>query len=190
MPTLTVPDFAAGLPAAQVDASLRQALDACDRVHECAVLWFAEVQRRGLHRQLGHASLQLYATQALGFSDNRTYQFKRLADDLDRLPILRESVEAGEIGWTKAQQVARVATETTQAAWVGKAATTGRRELELQVRQARKRRRSPATRACKDRASRTARPSNRRCGRRCWRGIGIVAWRRAVDRRTFSRSIT
>jgi 5-methylcytosine-specific restriction endonuclease McrA len=115
-------------------------LGACDQAHECAVLWFAEVQRRRLYRQLGHASLQLYATQALGFSDNRYYQFKRLADDLDRLPVLREAVETGEIGWTKALQVARVATAATQAAWVEKAATTGRRELEQQVRQARKRR--------------------------------------------------
>lgn len=58
---------------------------------------------------------------------------------LERLPVLREAVEGGTVGWTKAQQVARVATEATQAAWVEKAATTGRRELELQVRQARKR---------------------------------------------------
>jgi 5-methylcytosine-specific restriction endonuclease McrA len=140
MATFVVPDFAVGLPAARVDASLRQALVACDRARECAVLWFADVSRRRLYRQLGHASLQLYATQALGFSDNRYYQFKRLADDLDRLPVLREAVESGEIGWTKALQVARVATEATQAAWVAKAATTARRELELQVRQARKRR--------------------------------------------------
>jgi len=140
MACFTLPDFAAGLPAAQVDASLRQALSACDQAHKCAVLWFAEVQRRGLFRPLGHASLQLYATQALGFSDNRYYQFKRLAADLDRLPVLRRAVETGEIGWTKARQVARVATATTQAAWVAKAATTGRRELEMQVRQARKRR--------------------------------------------------
>jgi 5-methylcytosine-specific restriction endonuclease McrA len=140
MASFSLPDFAAGLPAARVDAALRQALSACDRAHKCAVLWFAEVQRRGLYRQLGHASLQLYATQALGFTDNRYYQFKRLAADLDRLPVLREAVETGEIGWTKALQVARVATTANQAAWVAKAATTGRRELELQVRQARKRR--------------------------------------------------
>jgi hypothetical protein len=140
MASFTLPDFAAGLPAARVDAALRQALGACDQAHKCAVLWLAEVQRRCLYRQLGHASLQLYATQALGFSDNRYYQFKRLAADLDRLPVLREAVETGEIGWTRALQVARVATAATQAAWVAKAATTGRRELEMQVRQARKRR--------------------------------------------------
>jgi hypothetical protein len=93
MPNLTLPDFAAGLPATQVDASLRQALGACDLTHECAVLWFAEVQRRGLYRQLGHTSLQLYATQALGFTDNRYYQFKRLTDDLDRLARFESLVE-------------------------------------------------------------------------------------------------
>ena len=134
---LTLPAFSANMPAAQVDASLRQALHVCDRARECAVLWFAEVQRRELYRQLGHASLQLYATQALGFSDNRYWQFKRLADDLDRLPVLREAVASGEVGWTKAQQVARVATAATQQAWVAKAVTCGRRELALAVRDAR-----------------------------------------------------
>ena len=153
MPILTLPGFAPGLPAAQVDAALRQALDACDRARECAVLWFAEVARRGLYRQLGHASLQLYATQALGFSDNRFYQFKRLVDDLDRLPVLREAVVTGQVGWTKAQQVARVATEATQAAWVEVAATTGRRELERQVRAVRQAQRAQlAHRARKRRA--------------------------------------
>ena len=140
MTTVSLPDFVAAQPAARVDESLRQALSASDRARECAVLWFAEVQRRGLHRQLGHASLELYATQWLGFSLNRYWQFKRLADDLDRLPVLREAVARGEVGWTKAQQVARVATAETQIDWVAKAATTSRRVLERDVRAARKRR--------------------------------------------------
>jgi hypothetical protein len=57
------------------------------------------------------------------------------------LPELREAVATGELGWTKAQQVARVAGETTQAAWVAKAKVTGRRELEREVHAARQRRR-------------------------------------------------
>ena len=95
MTAINLPECTAGLPAGRVDASLRQALTACDRARECAVLWFAEVQRRELHRALGHAGLQLFATQALGFSDNRCWQFKRLADDLERLPALRAAVAAG-----------------------------------------------------------------------------------------------
>ncbi|MBK8167202.1 MAG: HNH endonuclease [bacterium] len=137
MAALTLPAFTPDRPAAEVDAALRQALAVCGRARECAVLWFAEVQRRALYRALGHASLQIYAAQALGFTDNRYWQFKRLADDLDRLPALKSAVAAGEVGWTKAQQVARVATPATQAAWVDRAKTVGRRELEREVRAAR-----------------------------------------------------
>jgi 5-methylcytosine-specific restriction endonuclease McrA len=139
MPAFTLPVYEAGQSAARVDEALRQALAVRDRAQECAVLWFAEVQRRGLFRELDYASLHLYATQALGFSDNRAWQFKRLADDLDRLPLLREAVTVGELGWTKAQQVARVATADTLAAWVAQAKTHGRRELEREVQAARKR---------------------------------------------------
>lgn len=131
--TIVLPAFAPDQSAARVDAALREALAACDRARECAVLWFAEVQRRALYREYGHPSLELYATQSLGFSQNRYWQFKRLADDLDRLPVLREAVASGELGWTKAQQVARVATPETQQAWVAKATTTGRRELAKEV---------------------------------------------------------
>ncbi len=140
MAAVTLPEFAADQPAAMVDASLRQALYACDRAQECAVLWFAEVQRRGLYRQLGFASLQMYAVQALGFSDNRYWLFKRLADDLERLPVLRDAVATGTIGWTKARQVARVATAETQDVWVAKAQSIGRRELEVAVKAATARR--------------------------------------------------
>lgn len=131
--TLSLPAFAPDRPAAEVDAALRLALAACDRARECAVLWFAEVRRRELYRSFGYASLELYAVQALGFSRNRTWQFKRLADGLDRLPALREAVAGGELGWTKARQVARVADPATAAAWVETAKATGRRELERQV---------------------------------------------------------
>ncbi|MBK7672469.1 MAG: HNH endonuclease [bacterium] len=117
---IVLPAFSPEQPAARVDAALREALRACDRARECAVIWFAEVQRCALFRELGFAPLETYATQALGFSANRYWQFKRLADDLDRLPVLREAVATGEVGWTKAQQVARVA-------------TSGRRELAREV---------------------------------------------------------
>ncbi len=145
MAALTLPVFTADQSAGHVDTALREALAACDRARECAVLWFAEVQRRTLYRELGFASLELYATQALGFSSNRYWQFKRLADDLGRLPLLREAVAAGDVGWTKAQQVARVATPATENAWVAKAVATGRRELEREVRQSRQLRRRKST---------------------------------------------
>lgn len=118
-----------GLPAATVDAALRQTLIALDRAHERAVLWFAEVVRRELYRELGYASAHQYATLALGFSRNRTNQFLRLAGDLERLPRLRAAVTDGSVGWTKAQQVARIATPASEEAWVARARGATRQEL-------------------------------------------------------------
>jgi 5-methylcytosine-specific restriction endonuclease McrA len=138
MAAINLPSFAGGLPAARVDESLRQALAAIDRARECAVLWFAEVARRGLYRELGYASLELYAVEGLGFSRDRYFQFRRLADDLERLPLLKEAVVSGEIGWTKAQQVARVATSASEAKWVATATAVGRRELAEEVKRARR----------------------------------------------------
>lgn len=153
----SLPAFTPGRPAAEVDAALRQALAACDRARECAVLWFAEVRRRELYRTFGYASLELYAVHALGFSRNRTWQFKRLADEFDRLPALREAVAGGDLGWTKARHVARVASPATAAAWVEKAKTTGRRELEREVTAAQ-------VDARGQRAARAGAPAQHPCG--------------------------
>jgi len=142
MAALILPEFANGLSAARVDESLRLALVAVDRARECAVLWFAEVARRALYRDLGFASLELYAVEGLGFSRDRCFQFKRLAEDLERLPLLKEAVVRGEVGWTKAQQVARVATPASEARWVATAAAVGRRELAVEVKKARSRARA------------------------------------------------
>ena len=121
MINLELVPFTGGLAAARVDAALKSALAVSDRARECAVLWFAEVARRHLYRDLAFASLELYAMDGLGFSRDRMFQFKRLAADLERLPRLQEAVVTGEIGWTKAQQVARVATPASEEAWVARA---------------------------------------------------------------------
>jgi len=134
---IVLPLYAPGRPAASVDASLRQALAVLDRARKCAVLWFAEIQRRELYRELGFPSLEVYATQQLGFSRNRFLQFRRLAGDLERLPRLREAVERGEIGWTKAQLVTRAATEATEEEWVDRGRRLSRRELAAEVKRAR-----------------------------------------------------
>ena len=71
-----------------------------------------------------------YAREALGFSRSKTYQFIRLAGDLQRLPRLHEAVAEGRIGWTKAREVAKVATRRNETRWISEAQQSSRRELE------------------------------------------------------------
>jgi 5-methylcytosine-specific restriction endonuclease McrA len=95
------------------------------------------VNRRGLYRDLGYASIHQYATDSLGFSRNRTFRFLRLAHDLDRLPHLRASLASGDIGWTKAREVVKVASPATEERWIHAARHSTRRELERKVARAR-----------------------------------------------------
>ena len=136
MPSL-LPSFQPGLPAARVDHALRAALAVLDQAQQSALLWFHEVLTRQLYQELGFASMELYAGQALGFSANRTSQFMKLARDLERLPPLKQAVVEGRLEWTKAQQVARVASPRTAATWVDVARGSSRRDLASKVKAAR-----------------------------------------------------
>jgi 5-methylcytosine-specific restriction endonuclease McrA len=135
---LALPAFRRGLPATQVDRSLRSALTAFDAARQCALVWFHEILSRRLYLDLGFASMEQYASESLGFSRNRTNQFLRLARDLDRLPPLKDAVLDGRLEWTKAQQVGRVATPETAGQWVDLAARSSRRELLQGIKIARR----------------------------------------------------
>ena len=124
-------------PAAKVHASLQRSLAVMDEAHQCAVLWFGEIMRRRLFRNLGHSSINQYAIQELGFSKSRTDDFIRLARQLDNLPAVREAVASGKLGYTKARELVSVATPETQDTWL-KAAKGTRKELVNEVKKAKR----------------------------------------------------
>ncbi len=146
MAVLTVPDFVADRPAPEAHAALLAADAAADCARHCAVLWFGEILRRGLHRDLGYASMPQYAKVALGFSASKTTDFMTLAQKLEALPVVRASLAAGRIGYTKAREVVKVATPHTDADWDEAARTRSREELTQRVKavQAKAKRRASA----------------------------------------------
>lgn len=89
-------DRASKVSAHEADAALRQPLDELLGAERNAVLWFAEIARRKLYLELGYASIHQYASEALGFSNNKTGRFLRLAADLERLPGMRAAPAKGE----------------------------------------------------------------------------------------------
>ncbi len=120
-------------PAAKVHISLQRSLAALEDAHQCSVLWFGEVMRRKLFRDLGHSSINQYAFQELGFSKSKADDFIRLARQLENLPAVREAVASGELGYTKAREIVSVATPETQDEWL-KAAKGTRKELINEVK--------------------------------------------------------
>ncbi|MBM4118889.1 hypothetical protein FJ251_14365, partial [bacterium] len=130
-------EFVSNLPAAAVDAHLRAAVAELRRAEQSAVLWFAELMRRRLYRDCGYSSIHAYAEQVLGFSRNKTFQFIHLAESLEHLPQLQDSLTRGELPWTKAREVVKVATAQTERQWIEEAQQLNSRTLETRVKEAR-----------------------------------------------------
>ncbi len=119
--------------------NLVSALDRARRVEQSAVALFARLWREERYRELGHATIELYATEGLGLSPAKTQQFLRLVRALESLPRMRAAVQAGRLSWTKARTVAAVATARTETSWLRIAADASNRELETAVRNSRTR---------------------------------------------------
>ena len=133
------PQFRPGLPAQQVEAALLKSLRVLARAERNAVLWFDEIRRRHLYRRFDCSSIYHYARTRLGFSDAKTAQFVSLCKALEELPALRTSLSNGEVSWTKARVVAKVATPHTEKDWVQAAKSQSRRQLESRATEARRR---------------------------------------------------
>ena len=129
--------FRGGLSAAQTHCGLKQALAALQSAEKNAVLWFAEIMQRKLYRELGYSSIHHYASEALSFGPSRISQFIRLAEAFEQLPALKAAVTHGEIPWTTAREVARVATPATERFWIAEAKRSSRQVLERKVAAAR-----------------------------------------------------
>ncbi|MBX3468112.1 MAG: hypothetical protein KF878_14670 [Planctomycetes bacterium] len=95
-------------------------------------------ERQEVHRALGHARIGQYAV-GRGFvsSDRKCRELIDLVRQLERLPRLRVAFREGEVAWTKARTVARVATAETEDAWLERAQTRTSRQLEVLVAEAR-----------------------------------------------------
>ena len=132
------------MSANDIHTRLEAALRELQRAEKNAVLLFGEMLRRKLYQDLGYSSIQTYAAEALGFTPSKTSQFVRLAGALEELPRLRRSVAAGELGWTKAREVAKVATPDSEEQWITEAGRSSSRSLEEKVRVARQRARRAA----------------------------------------------
>lgn len=106
------------------------------------MLLFYVINQRRLYREFGYGSINNYAREELGWSENRICQFIRLTSDLVRLPKLRRAVFNDEIGWTKAKEVTKVANAENENEWLDEAKRLGKHQLIEKVKQARQRKRA------------------------------------------------
>ncbi|MBL8619927.1 MAG: HNH endonuclease [Myxococcales bacterium] len=108
-------------------ARRRAALD----VEEAA--WLRRARALGVHRELGFATFFEYVERVLGYAPGPARERLRVADALAVLPKLRAAMTAGEVAYSAARELTRVATVDTEAAWLTAAANHTVREIEDMV---------------------------------------------------------
>ncbi len=129
-------EFCSGQSAVAAHQALKSTLETMDKAKHCSVLWFDEINKRRLFRELGYASINQYAEQELGFSSSRTGDYLQLCRSFKKLPQVKKKVESGELGYTAARVLARVANEDNEKGWLNFALNNSRRALETEVKRA------------------------------------------------------
>ena len=99
--------------------------------HQLAVL-LAEMGLGGF-RALGYASIHQYATVVLELPPRTARDLLRIGRALSGLPVLDRALASGQLDWTKAREIVRVAAADTEAGWVDRAQAVSARVLEHEV---------------------------------------------------------
>jgi hypothetical protein len=124
-----------GLPAKEVDRRLVALSRVHRRVESVLCFYLQEVEDRRLYLKYGFASVVDYARERLGFEDRKTRSLVQMAERFEKLPRLEKAFRSGDIPWTKAREVVKVAKPETEQEWLVKCRNMTNRQLEQAVRQ-------------------------------------------------------
>ncbi len=114
-------------------ARLRLARGAHQQAEYALATLLFELQRTRRYTERGHTSVIAYGEAELDLTPRQTRDLVFVAKHMRTLPALEEAFRTGQIGYTKAREVARIATPETDAVWTQRAAETTNRALERQV---------------------------------------------------------
>lgn len=107
-----------------------------NRIHRKLLGWVFLLIERNYCVALGSPRPVFYVKLHLGCEKSEAYDIIKTAKALPHIPRSADAYEAGDISWAKLKQIARVATEESDAAWLEFARTHKPGELKAQVRDA------------------------------------------------------
>jgi hypothetical protein len=93
--------------------------------------WLLAAERLAVPTRAGHASLREYADRMLGLTGRETEERLRVARALAALPDLDAALAAGTLSWSAVRELTRIATPTTERAWLDWA--KGRRAQQIEA---------------------------------------------------------
>jgi hypothetical protein len=92
-----------------------------------------EAQRLLIWRRYGYASLLEYKEMEMGYSPRAAIERLRVANAIVDLPKIADAIEQGELSFSAARELTRVATPETEEQWLGATCELNLREVEEAV---------------------------------------------------------
>ena len=134
LPAEAALELKTGLPPSEVYRRLVALARVHRRVESVLCFYLQEVENRRLYLKYGFASTVDYARERLGFEDRKTRSPVKMAERFEELPRLKKAFRRGDIPWTKAREVLKVATPKTEAKWLDRCKSMSNRQLEQEVK--------------------------------------------------------
>ena len=123
-----------GMDAARdLDRRLKRLVKAARSAEAEVARALLDMKRRGLFRVLGYSRIQDYAAVELDMGRDKAKELADLAEKLEGLPQISSEFSNGEITWTKARLIARVAKVDDEEDWIAAARSLPSRVLERKV---------------------------------------------------------
>lgn len=92
--------------------------------------WLLLARRARVHRHFGFAAFGDYVAARLGVTPRLAKERAAVAEALESLPVLRGALIAGTRSWSAVRELSRVATPTTESAWLTASEGKNLREVE------------------------------------------------------------
>ncbi len=95
--------------------------------------WLLVARGARVHDRFGFATFAEYVERVLGYGPRVTEEKLRIAEALQRLPVLAAALAAGGLSWSAVRELTRVAVGETEREWLAAARSRTVREVERLV---------------------------------------------------------
>jgi hypothetical protein len=92
--------------------------------------WLLAGERAAVHVHLGYGSFSEYIERLFGYQPRSLQERLRVAEALEGLPALARALSSGELSWSAARELTRVAVRDTEQEWLDFARGMTLRQLE------------------------------------------------------------
>lgn len=89
--------------------------------------------RSAVHLHLGFGSFGEYVERLFGYTRRSTQEKLRVAEALERLPVMSRALESGKLAWSAVRELTRIAVARTEQQWIEAAVGKTIRQMEQLV---------------------------------------------------------